>query len=232
MDNATREALMGVSTATLTTVLAKRGLSNTFLSGVVPLNPAAPKMVGPAYTLRTIPSREDIDTPERSSEPDNPQRRGIEACPPGAVFIVDSRGDPRAASAGGILTRRLMVRGVAGFVTDGGLRDSPDIARFAMPTYHQRPTAPANYLCHRAVEAEVPIACGGVAVYPGDIVVGDGEGVVIVPAGIAAEVAEAAVEQTALEDWIEARVADGESIVGLYPPSEENRARFAASRGR
>ena len=226
MDEATKARLQGVSTATLTTVLAKRGLRNTWLQGVAPLRPDQTAMVGPAYTLRTIPAREDLDHPAMDAGPANPQRRAIEECPAGAVFVVDSRGDWGGASAGGILATRLSVRGVAGFVTDGGLRDSPDIARLDMPAYHARPSAPANFVRHHTVEAGVPIGCGGVAVYPGDVMVGDAEGVVVVPREIAEAVAVEAQEQTLLETFIEERVAAGEGIFGLYPPSPEAIERF------
>jgi regulator of RNase E activity RraA len=212
--------LSAVSTATLTTVLFKRGFRNVFLQDVRPLSPEAPRMVGPAYTMRTIPAREDLDTLDVFRDPANIQRRGIEECPPGHVLVIDSRGDASAASGGSILLRRLMVRGVAGAVTDGGFRDSPEIARLSFPAYHRRPSAPTNLIRHHPVGLQEPIACGGVAVFPGDIIVGDGEGVVCVPAHLAAEVAEEAFEQTAYEDFVEEHVAAGRSIRGLYPMTD------------
>jgi regulator of RNase E activity RraA len=231
MDPATLSRLAAVSTATVTTVLLKHGFRNLFLQGVRPLNPAAPRMVGPAYTLRTIPAREDLDRMEAFRDPAHPQRRGVEECPPGAVFVIDSRGDARAASAGGILVTRLHRRGVAGIVTDGGFRDSPEIAALPFPAYHVRPSAPANLILHHCVELEVPIACGGVPVFPGDIMVGDAEGVVVVPAGIAATVAEEAFEQTVFEDFVQARVDAGHTIRGLYPMTDPaNAVLFAAWR--
>ena len=152
-------------------------------------------------------------------------------CPPGAVLVMDSRKNARAASAGGILVSRLMVRGVAGAVTDGGFRDSPEIARLAIPAYHQRSSAPTNLTLHLALDINLPIGCGDVAVWPGDVVVGDGEGVVVIPAVIADEVATEAVEMTAFEDFVTERVLAGQSILGLYPPTDEqSRVDFAAWR--
>ena len=171
-----------MSTATLTTALFKRGLRNVFIEGARPLNPAS-RMAGPAFTLRYIPSREDIDTIEVFKDPRHPQRHAVETIPPGAVMVIDSRGDARAASAGGILVRRMMVRGAAGIVTDGGLRDSPEIAAIGFPAFCRAPSAPTNLVHHHAIDIDVPIGCGGVPVYPGDWVVGDGEGVVVVPGG-------------------------------------------------
>jgi regulator of RNase E activity RraA len=231
MNEDTRRKLAGVSTATLTTVLFKRGFRNLFLQDVRPLNPDGPRMVGPAYTLRTIPAREDIDRLEAFLDPEHPQRKGIEECPPGAVFVIDSRGDARAASAGGILVMRLHRRGAAGIVTDGGFRDSPEIAELPFPAYHQRPSAPTNLILHHCADLNLPIACGGVPVFPGDIMVGDAEGVVVIPAAIAEAVADEAVEQTAYEDFVQSRVAAGHAIRGLYPMTDAaNRPLFEAWR--
>ena len=221
MDQTTRERLKGVSTATLCTALFKRGLRNQFIQDVRPLNPNLPNMVGEAFTLRYIPAREDLNPISVFQDRAHPQRKAVEECPPGAVFVIDSRKDPRAASAGGILVTRLMKRGVAGVVTDGGFRDSPEIARLAIPAYHNRPSAPPNLTLHQALDINVPIGCGDVAVWPGDVVVGDGEGVIVIPAAIAAEVAEEAVEMTAFEDFVIEKVNEGRSILGLYPPTEE-----------
>ncbi len=216
--------LRTVSTATLTTVLWKRGFANACLYGPRPLNPAAPRMVGPAYTLRYIPAREDLDHLRVFEDPEHPQRRAIEDCPPGAVLVIDSRGDARAASAGGILLTRLMHRGAAGAVTDGGFRDSPEIAKLAFPAYHSQPSAPTNLIRHHAIDVGLPIACGGVAVYPGDIMVGDGEGVVCIPASIAAEVAAECIEQTLYESFVEERIGAGDGpLQGLYPLTSPTR---------
>jgi regulator of RNase E activity RraA len=227
----TRDKLKTVSTATLTTCLFKRGLRNQFLQDVHPLNPQAGPMVGEAYTLRYIPAREDLNPITVFQDRNHPQRKAVEECPPGAVLVIDSRQDARAASAGGILVTRLMKRGVAGIVTDGGFRDSPEIAALAIPAYHQRPSAPTNITRHQAIEINVPIGCGDVPVFPGDVVVGDAEGVVVIPAGIANEVAAEAAEMTVFEDFVTEQVQQGRSILGLYPATEERtRTDFAAWR--
>ncbi|HEX8167622.1 MAG TPA: ribonuclease activity regulator RraA [Beijerinckiaceae bacterium] len=227
----TRDKLKTVSTATLCTALFKRGFRNQFIQGVHPLNPNGAAMVGEAFTLRYIPAREDLNPLSVFQDRAHPQRKAVEECPPGAVFVIDSRKDPRAASAGSILVTRLMVRGVAGVVTDGGFRDAPEIARLAIPAYHSRPSAPTNLTIHQALDINVPIGCGDAPVWPGDVVVGDGEGVVVIPAGIADEVADEAVEMTAFEDFVTEEVLKGRSILGLYPATEERtRSDFAAWR--
>jgi regulator of RNase E activity RraA len=178
-----------------------------------------------------MPAREDLNTIEVFKNREHPQRKAVEECPPGAVFVIDSRKDARAASAGGILVSRLMKRGVAGIVTDGGFRDSPEIARLAIPAYHQRPAAPTNLTVHQAIDINVPVGCGDAPVFPGDVIVGDGEGVVVIPAHLADEVAAEAVEMTAFEDFVQAKVMEGRSILGLYPPTDEqSRVDFAAWR--
>lgn len=222
---AAKEKFASVSTATLTTVLFKRGFRNTFIQGIHRINPGRP-MVGPAYTLRYIPAREDLDHLGVFEDRGHPQRKGVEECPAGAVFVIDSRRNPAAASAGGILLTRLCQRGVAGVVTDGGFRDTPEIARMDIPAYHSHAAAPTNLIHHHAADLNVPIACGEVAVYPGDILVGDGEGVAVVPAHIAEEVATEAFEQTIFEDFVQEQVEGGRSIFGVYPPSQETRNEF------
>ncbi len=228
---ATLEALRGVSTATLSTALFKRGLRSQMIQGVVPLGNIDGKMVGLAYTLRYIPAREDLNPISVFLDPEHPQRKAIEACPPGGVLVMDSRNDPRAASAGGILVRRLMMRGVAGVVTDGGFRDSAEIAGMDIATFHQRPSAPTNLTLHHAIDLNVPIGCGGAPVFPGDVVVGDADGVIIIPSEIAAEVTSEAVNMTVYEDFVVAMVSEGRSIIGLYPMTDPaNEALFAAWR--
>ena len=227
----TREQLAKVSTATLCTALFKRGLRNQFIQDVRPLNPGLPNMVGPAFTLRYIPAREDLNTIGVFLDPQHPQRQAVEQCPEGAVLVIDSRKDARAASAGGILVSRLMKRGVAGVVTDGGFRDSPDIARLPFPAYHQRPSAPTNLTLHQAMDINVPVGCGDAPVFPGDIVVGDAEGVIVIPAQLVDEVAAEATEMTAFEHFVIEQVLGGRSIIGLYPPTDEQaRSDFAAWR--
>jgi regulator of RNase E activity RraA len=231
MNPITKQRLMGVSTATLCTALFKRGLHHQFIQDVRPLNPGLPNMIGEAYTLRYMPAREDLNTIEVFKNREHPQRKAVEECPPGAVFVIDSRKDARAASAGGILVTRLMKRGVAGIVTDGGFRDSPDIAKMPFPVYHQRPAAPTNLTVHQAIDINVPIGCGDAPVFPGDVVVGDAEGVVVIPAHLADEVAAEAVEMTVFEDFVQQKVMEGRSILGLYPPTDEqSRVDFAAWR--
>ena len=227
---ATREKLKGVSVATIYTALFKRGLRNQCIQDVHPINPEAGNMVGEAYTLRYIPAREDLNPIGVFSDRAHPQRKAVEECPVGAVFVIDSRKDARAASAGGILVARLMMRGVAGVVTDGGFRDSPEIAQLAIPAYHHRPASPTNLTLHQAIDVDVPIGCGDAPVWPGDIVVGDAEGVVVIPAGIADEIAAEATEMTAFEDFVQQRVMEGRGILGLYPPDDASRADFAAWR--
>lgn len=227
----TRALLTRVSTATLATALYTRGFRSQMIQGVLPLRDLAESMVGEAYTLRTIPAREDLNPLAAFRDRAHPQRKGVEECPPGHVFVVDSRKDPRAASAGGILVTRLMVRGVAGVVTDGGFRDAKDIAQLAIPAFHARPSAPTNLTLHQPVEANVPIGCGDAPVFPGDVLVGDNDGVIVIPAHIAEEVAQEATEMTAFEDFVQEKVAGGQSILGLYPPTDEaNLEIFAAWR--
>jgi regulator of RNase E activity RraA len=233
MKPTSRDLLAKVSTATLCTALFKRGLRNQFIQDVRPLNGDLPNMVGEAYTLRYIPAREDLNPITVFQDRRHPQRVAVEECPVGAVLVIDSRKDARAASAGSILITRLMKRGVAGVVTDGGFRDSPEIARMPFPTYHHRPAAPTNLTLHQALDLNVPIGCGDVAVYPGDIVVGDGEGVVVIPAAIADEIAAEATEMTAFEDFVTEQVQGGRSIIGLYPPTDaQANTDFAAWRQR
>ena len=231
MNEQTRAKLKTVSTATLCTALYKRGLKNQFIQDVRPLNPNGANMVGEAFTLRYIPAREDLNPITVFQNRDHPQRVAVEQCPPGAVLMIDSRKDARAASAGSILITRLMVRGAAGVVTDGGFRDSPEIAELAMPAYHNRPSAPTNLTLHQALDINVPIGCGDVPVWPGDVVVGDREGVIVIPAAIAAEVADEAVEMTAFEDFVMEEVKKGRGIIGLYPATDEQtKVDFAAWR--
>ena len=229
LSDATHEKLMGVATATIATALFKRGFRNQMIQGVTPVGPARGRnMVGPAYTLRYIPAREDLNTIDVFRNPEHPQRKGVEECPEGHVMVIDCRKDPRAASAGSILVTRMMVRGCEGIVTDGGFRDSPEIGAMAIHAYHARPSAPTNLTCHQAIDLNVPIGCGDAPVFPGDIVVGDGEGVIVIPAHLADEIAAEAHEMTAYEDFVTERVQAGATIVGLYPPTDEsNLEKFA-----
>jgi len=223
----TLELLKSVSTATISTQLLSRGLRNTFLHGVKPLNNL--RMAGPAFTLRHIPAREDIDTLDVFKDYDHPQRAAIEQVPPGYVLVMDCRGQTRAASAGGILATRLHARRAAGLVTDGTLRDTPEIARLGLPTFSQGASPLTNLAQHHATDIDVPIGCAEVAVYPGDIMVGDEEGVVCVPQHLAEEVAAAAREQEKLERFIQYEVSSGAPLRGTYPPDEDTLRRYHQS---
>lgn len=227
----TRDKLLQVSVATLATALFKRGFRNQTIQDVRPLKSKGRNMVGPAYTLRYIPAREDRNAIDVFRNPEHPQRKGVEECPPGAVMVIDSRKDPRAASAGDILVTRLQARGVAGIVSDGGFRDAMKIAELEIPAYHNRPSSPTNLTRHEALDLNVPIGCGDVPVFPGDIVVGDDDCVIVIPAHLADEVAAEAHEMTAYEDFVSEQVKAGETIIGLYPATkEENLEKFAAWR--
>lgn len=233
LSDSTRDKLKSVSTATLCTALFKRGFRNQFIQDVHPINPEAGPMVGTAFTLRYIPAREDLNTIDVFQDPNHPQRAAIEQCPEGSVMVIDSRKDPRAASAGSILITRLMKRGCAGIVSDGGFRDAPEIADLAIPAYHTRPSAPTNLTQHQAIDINVPIGCGDAPVFPGDIVVGDREGVVVIPAHLTEEITNEAFEMTAFEDFVTEEVLKGRSIAGLYPAThEQTKIDYAAWRKR
>ncbi|MEK9725666.1 MAG: ribonuclease activity regulator RraA [Rhodospirillaceae bacterium] len=228
---ATREKLMHVSTATLCTAMFKVGLKNQFIQDVHPVAPKPANMVGQAYTMRYIPAREDLNPISVFQNPAHPQRVGVEEIPPGYVMVIDSRKNPRAASAGSILVTRMMMRGVAGVVTDGGFRDAPEIGQLDMPTYHNRPSAPTNLTLHQAIDLDCPIGCGDVAVFPGDVIVGDREGVCVIPLHMADDIAEEAHQMTAFEDFVTEQVKAGASVIGLYPPTSEKAQKdFAAWR--
>lgn len=220
MNPQTREKLMGVSVATLCSALYKRGLRNQTIQDVHPVRAKGRNMVGPAFTLRYMPAREDRNPMSVFRNADHPQRVAVETCPAGHVLVMDSRKDARAASAGDILITRLMVRGGAGVVTDGGFRDSMVIADLEIPSYHHRASSPTNLTLHEAIDINVPIGCGDVAVFPGDIVVGDDDSVIIIPAEIADEIADEAVEMTVYEDFVVERVKAGATIIGLYPATD------------
>ena len=237
--SASIEILKNVSVATLATALFKRGLRNQTIQNVRPLrtdhnappSPYKQNMVGPAFTLRYIPAREDRNSLAEFRNPDHPQRQAIEQCPKGHVLVIDSRKDARAASAGDILVTRLMMRGGAGIVTDGGFRDSDKIAQLDIPAYHHRPSSPTNLTLHEALDINVPIGCGDVAVFPGDYIVGDQDSVIVLPIALVDEIAQEAHEMTVFEDFVHEQVRQGKSIIGLYPCTlEENRMAFEAWR--
>jgi regulator of RNase E activity RraA len=228
----TRERLSQVSVSTLTTCLFKRGFRNQTLTGIAPINAASARMVGPAFTLRFIPAREDLDTMAEYAKESHVQRRAMEECPEGHVLVIDARGDTGAACAGDIMIARLKARGAAGAVTDGGFRDVTDIGALDYPVFHARTSLPTSPIRHHPADLNLPIGCAGVAVYPGDIVVGDAEGVIVIPAHLADEVAADAVEMTGYEAFAAEKVTEGRSIFGLYPATEESRNEYEAWRPR
>lgn len=218
----TRAKLMKVSTASVATALYKRGLRNQFIQNVRPVAWKGINMVGQAFTLRYIPAREDRNPITVFRNADHPQRVAIETCPEGWVLVMDSRKDARAASAGSILVTRLAVRGGAGIVSDGGFRDAEGIGKLDMPAYCQRPSAPTNLTLHEALDINVPIACGDVAVFPGDVMLGDADGVMVIPALLADDIAEECTGMESFEDFVLEKVLDGAPVIGLYPPTTEN----------
>ena len=219
-----REALAKVGTSTLTGVLNRRGLKSMTLFDVWPMRPEQPAMVGIAFTMRFIPSREDKDGPT-STNRSMVQPQAMEECPPGHVLMIDSRGDSRAASAGDLYIGRLKARGAAGVVTDGGFRDTNGVFKTGLPAYHRRPSSPPSPIVHRPVDLQLPIGCGGVAVYPGDIVVGDRDAVLVIPPDIVEAVAQEALDTYHYEEFAEAEVARGRSLKGLFPAAGEEAKR-------
>jgi regulator of RNase E activity RraA len=220
----TRDILMRVGTSTLTGVLNRRGLRSMMLHDVHPIRSDIARMVGPAFTMRFIPSREDMDGPT-SKNRSQIQPQAMETCPPGHVLVIDSRGDARAASAGDLYIGRLKARGCAGIVTDGGFRDSEGVHKTGLPAYHRRATSPPSPIVHRPIDLNLPIACGGVAVYPGDIVVGDRDGVLVIPPEVVDEVATEALANHEYEEWAELEVAKGRPLPGLFPVAGEDAKR-------
>jgi len=231
MEPKTQEKLQQVSVATIATALFKRSLKNQTIQDVRPIKPKGRNMVGPAFTLRYMPAREDRNQLIEFRNPEHPQRKAIETCPEGHIMVIDSRKDARAASAGDILITRLMVRGGGGIVTDGGFRDSMRIGELEIPSYHSRPSSPTNLTLHEAIDINVPIGCGDAPVFPGDIIVGDDDSVIVIPAHLAQEIADEAYEMTAYEDFVVEQVNAGETIIGLYPATkDESLEKFAAWR--
>jgi regulator of RNase E activity RraA len=227
-----RALLSQASTATISTQLFKRGLRNQFLNGLLPMNPVHARFVGEAMTLRYIPMREDLDVLDAFQDPEHPQRKAIELVRPGSVLVMDCRGDTRAASFGNILLTRAMVRGAVAVVSDGAVRDSPEIAAQPFPVFVAGRSASMNLSVHHAVDYDVPIACSGVAVFPRDILVGDEEGVIVIPRHLAAEIAAPAAEQEDLERFVLEKVAAGAALPGTYPPGEQVMAEYAVWRQR
>lgn len=219
------QKLHHISTATLTTQLLKRGFRNTFIAGLIPLRPDL-QMVGRAFTLRYVPIREDLDKAVEYNNDNNIQRLAVEQVGKGDVLVIDARSNVNAASFGHILATRIMMRGASGLVTDGALRDTVGIQKLDLPVYTRMPHATTSVTVHHPVDMNVPIGCGEVYVQPGDIVVGDAEGVVIMPVSIANEVAHDGYEQQRLEQFLQEKVAKGSAIKGVYPPNADTLAEY------
>lgn len=230
MDEQTRLLLSQISTATITTQLARRGICASAMKGPKFLNPwqegRSERLVGEAYTVRTIPMREDLSTFESLADPAHPLRSAIEKVPKGSVLTIDARGDRTSALLGDILIARLKVRGVAGVVFDGVVRDGAAVAALNFPVVCLGAAAPPSICAHTAVDVQSPIGCGGVAVVPGDIIVADSDGAIVIPKHLAAEIAKGGDQQERLERYVQLRVLRGDSTVGLYPPNEATKASF------
>ncbi|MCB1438492.1 MAG: ribonuclease activity regulator RraA [Nitratireductor sp.] len=217
----TREKLMKVSTASVATALFKRGLRSQFIQGVRPVSHMSANMVGQAFTLRYIPAREDRNPITVFRDPEHPQRHAVETCPPGHVLVMDARKDARAATAGSILVTRLALRGAAGVVSDGGFRDCEGIGKLDMPSYCANPSAPTNLTLHEAIDINVPVSCGDAPVFPGDVLLGDNDGVMVIPAHLVEEIADECLGMESFEDFVLEQVLDGASIIGLYPATKD-----------
>lgn len=229
LDEQTTAALSGLSTATLTTVLLKKGLRNVWLRGPKPLLSDRKRQVGRAFTLRFVPAREDLATPESWSSPGS-TRAAIEAMPAGCIAVVDTAGITDAGIFGDILCARMRMRGVAALVTDGAVRDVAGVLDSGLPVWCGGVAAPPSVAGLTFVNWQEPIGCGGVAILPDDVIVADADGVVVIPAALLAEVVDAAYEQERLEAWIMGEVQAGATLPGLYPPDAETRSRYAAFR--
>jgi regulator of RNase E activity RraA len=229
LDAALASALAGISTATITTVLLKKGLRNVWMRGTKPLAPGQPRLVGRAFTLRFVPAREDLATPASWSSPVS-TRTAIEAMPAGVIAVVDAMGVVDAGIFGDILCARMKQRGVAALITDGVVRDIAGVLGTGLPVWCNGAAAPPSVAGLTFVGWQQPIGCGGVAVMPNDVVVVDQDGAVLIPAALLDAVVGASAEQEQLETWIMREVEQGAALPGLYPPNEENRARYEAAR--
>ena len=221
--------LRNVTTATLTTLLLKKGLRNVWMRGTRPISTGYPRIVGKAFTLRFVPAREDLATPESWSKPVS-TRAAIEAMPEGCVCVADAMGVTDAGIFGDILCARMRKKGVAALVTDGVVRDIAGVRGTGLPVWCQGAAAPPSVAGLTFVNWNEPIGCGGVAVFPDDWVVVDDDGAVLIPAALVEEIVKAAPEQERLEGWIMSEVDKGASLPGLYPPNAENKARYESSR--
>jgi len=223
------QTLSSVTTATLTTLLLKKGLRNVWMRGTRPLKPDQPRLVGRAFTLRFVPAREDLATPASWSKPIS-TRAAIEAMPAGCIAVVDAMGVTDAGIFGDILCARMQKRGVTALITDGVVRDLAGVLGTGLPVWCQGAAAPPSVAGLTFVNWQEPIGCGGVAVFPDDVVVADADGAVLIPAALLDEIVAAAPEQERLESWIMQEVNKGAALPGLYPPNEENKARYEASK--
>lgn len=230
-DAATFAALARVTTATLTTVLLKKGLRNVWIRGAFPLTDPALRVVGRAFTVRFIPAREDLATPASWSSPKS-TRAAIEDMPAGCVAVVDANGVTAAGFWGDILCARMAARGVAALVSDGAVRDLAGVLSTGLPVWAAGTAAPPSVAGLTFADWQQPIGCGGVAVFPGDVIVADRDGAVVIPAALVEEVTTLAVEQEHLEDWIMNEVKGGAALPGLYPANAENQARYEAAKRR
>ena len=224
------QTLQAISTATLSSVLLKKGLGNVFIRGARPLNPEQPRCSGRAFTLRFVPAREDLATPAALASPRS-TRAAIEAMPAGAMAVVDAMGIEDAGILGDILCARMQKREVAGLITDGVVRDRAGVMATGLPVWCRGAAAPPSLARLTFVGWQEPIGCGGVAVLPDDLVVADGDGAVVIPSRLVDEVVASALEQERLEAWILGEVEKGAALPGLYPPDAENRARYAGRSG-
>ncbi len=229
LDQKTIDALSAVSTATLTTVLLKKGLRNVWMRGTKPLRGGQPRLVGRAFTLRFVPAREDLATPASWSSPTS-TRAAIEAMPAGCIAVVDAMGITDAGIFGDILCARMRKRGVAALITDGVVRDGAGVLGTNLPVWCQGVAAPPSVAGLTFVGWQEPIGCGGVAVFPDDVIVVDDDGAVVIPAALVEEIVPIAVEQERQEAWIMQEVDNGAALPGLYPPNEEAKARYEASK--
>jgi len=227
LDAAARETLMGVTTATITTILLKKGLRNVWMRGTLPLRAGQARVVGPAFTLRFLPAREDLATPASWSSPTS-TRAAIESMPEGCVAVADAMGVRDAGIFGDILCARMVQRGVAGLVTDGVLRDLDGVLGTGLSVFAQGAAAPPSVAGLTFSGWQAPVACGGVAVFPDDIVVADRDGAVLIPAALLDHVLVEAPEQERMEGWIMDEVGRGARLPGLYPMDDATRARYAA----
>jgi regulator of RNase E activity RraA len=230
-DESAFKVLASVTTATLTTILLKKGLRNVWIRGAFPLAPGTPRIVGRAFTVRFIPAREDLATPESWSSPKS-TRAAIEEMPAGCIAVVDANGVTDAGFWGDILCARMARRGVAALVSDGAVRDLAGVLSTGLPVWARGAAAPPSVAALTFVDWQQPVGCGGVAVFPNDVIVADQDGAVVIPAALLDAIVEPAVEQERFEDWIMREIKGGAALPGLYPPNAENKARYEAAKPR